>query len=68
MQPRPLDRNAQVIAIGTDVDVRSVEVKQCQKIHEVTFDVSKCAQVIQLVVGKAQLAQLVHFAVHLLCK
>ena len=65
VQPRALDENLQIVAHRANRDVRSVEMKQRQKIHKVAFDVAKTAQVIQLVFAKSQFAERINFAVHL---
>jgi len=58
MQPRPADHDVDaLVRPGLDADVLPVELKEREEIDEVRFHEAPSAQVSELRVGEAQLAQ-----------
>jgi len=50
------------LIVGTDFDEAALELEKLEIIDKIAFDKTQTAQVVEFVMGKAQLAQGVEFA------
>ena len=64
MHLRPLRHDAQVRAVGAGADEGALELEDAQEIHKIGPDEAQTAQVVQVLLRKTQLAQVVQLGVH----
>src|SRR5690606_27499025 len=65
MNLRAFGNNRQPIAFTPDGDELAGQLKQAQELYEVGLDVAQAGQVLQLVFGKAQVAQGIQLCIDL---